>query len=44
MGRMKSNTELLVEKNDVRVKRISFLRDISRFRRERKCIIYIGES
>jgi hypothetical protein len=44
MGRMKSNTKLLVEKNDVRVKRISFLRDIYRFIRERKYVIYIGES
>jgi hypothetical protein len=42
--RMKPNIKLLVEKNDVRVKRISLLRDISRFRREGKCIIYMDES
>jgi hypothetical protein len=41
---MKSNIKLLVEKSDVRVKRISLLRDISRFRREGKCIIYMDQS
>jgi hypothetical protein len=40
----KSNRKLLIEKNDVREKRISFLRDISRFRREGKYIIYMDES
>jgi hypothetical protein len=40
----KSNRKLLIEKNDVREKRISFLRDISRFRQEGKCIIYMDES
>jgi hypothetical protein len=43
MERMKSNRKLLVEKNDVCVKFISFLTDISRFRREGKCIIYMDE-
>jgi hypothetical protein len=40
----KSNRKLLIEKNYVHEKRISFLRDISRFRREGKYIIYMDES
>jgi hypothetical protein len=40
----KSNIKLLTEKNDVREKRISFLRDISSFRREGKYVIYMDET
>jgi hypothetical protein len=40
----KSNRKLLTEKNDVREKRISFLRDISLFRLEGKYIIPMDES
>jgi transposase len=43
-SRMKSNRKLLVEKNYVRVKHNSFLRDISHFRQEGICIIYMDES
>jgi transposase len=43
-SRMKSNRKLLVEKNYVRVKHNSFLTDISHFRQEGICIIYMDES
>lgn len=40
----KSKSFVLIEKHDIRIKRIEYLRDIIKFRREGRAIIYLGDT
>ena len=42
--RTKSNRYLLIEKSDIREKQISYLRDMGKYRKEGREIVYIDES